>query len=95
VYSYSILVNLISSNNYNEELDFYKTNLILKIHTKYIQIKIYMFICTDCGNESLKWKGQCEFCKEWNTLKEFKESKSNTKSGRKSESKELQSITAK
>jgi len=31
-----------------------------------------MYICTDCGNESLKWKGQCEFCKEWNTLKESK-----------------------
>lgn len=38
-----------------------------------------MFICTDCGNEALKWRGQCEFCKEWNTLKEFKESKNNTK----------------
>jgi len=35
-----------------------------------------MFICTDCGNESLTWKGQCDYCKAWNTLKEFKESKS-------------------
>lgn len=34
-----------------------------------------MYICSDCGNESLKWKGQCEYCKAWNTLKEFKESK--------------------
>jgi len=34
-----------------------------------------MFVCSNCGNESLKWKGQCEFCKEWNTLKEFKEVK--------------------
>ncbi len=34
-----------------------------------------MFICTDCGNESLTWKGQCDYCKAWNTLKEFKESK--------------------
>ena len=38
-----------------------------------------MYICTDCWNESLKWKGQCEFCKEWNTLKEFKESKNSSK----------------
>lgn len=35
-----------------------------------------MFNCTDCGNESLIWKGQCDYCKAWNTLKEFKESKS-------------------
>ena len=34
-----------------------------------------MYICTDCGNESLKWKWQCDFCKAWNTLKEFKEAK--------------------
>jgi len=35
-----------------------------------------MFICSDCWNESLTWKGQCDYCKAWNTLKEFKESKS-------------------
>ncbi len=35
-----------------------------------------MYICSDCGNESLTWKGQCDYCKAWNTLKEFKESKS-------------------
>ncbi|MCH8518373.1 DNA repair protein RadA [Candidatus Gracilibacteria bacterium] len=34
-----------------------------------------MYICSNCGNESLIWKGQCDFCKSWNTLKEFKESK--------------------
>lgn len=36
----------------------------------------FMFNCTDCGNESLTWKGQCDYCKAWNTLKEFKKSKS-------------------
>jgi len=35
-----------------------------------------VYICSDCGNESLTWKGQCDYCKAWNTLKEFKESKS-------------------
>lgn len=35
-----------------------------------------VYICSDCGNESLSWKGQCDYCKAWNTLKEFKESKS-------------------
>lgn len=34
-----------------------------------------MYICSDCGNESLTWKGQCDYCKAWNTLKEFKEAK--------------------
>lgn len=34
-----------------------------------------MYVCSSCWNESLKWTGQCGFCKEWNTLKEFKESK--------------------
>ena len=34
-----------------------------------------MYLCSSCGNESVKWQGQCEFCKDWNTLKEFKESK--------------------
>jgi|GEM_PF-3079295 len=35
-----------------------------------------MFVCNSCGNESLKWAGQCSFCKEWGTLQEFHESKS-------------------
>jgi DNA repair protein RadA/Sms len=34
-----------------------------------------MFWCTNCGNEFLKWQGQCSFCSEWNTLKEIKEEK--------------------
>ncbi len=34
-----------------------------------------MYICNNCWNESLKWTGQCNFCKEWNTLVEFKEAK--------------------
>ncbi|MCD5380470.1 DNA repair protein RadA [Candidatus Gracilibacteria bacterium] len=50
-----------------------------------------MYICTDCGNESIKWEGQCGFCKEWNTLKEFKESKEK-KGENKGEVKNLQNI---
>ncbi len=34
-----------------------------------------MYICNSCWNESIKWAGQCSFCKEWNSLKEFKETK--------------------
>lgn len=49
-----------------------------------------MYICNNCGNEFIKWQGQCSFCKEWNTLQEFKESK--TKSSSKAEKKELGKI---
>lgn len=28
------------------------------------------FVCSNCGNESLKWQGQCNGCAEWNTLVE-------------------------
>lgn len=34
-----------------------------------------MFVCNNCWNESIKWAGQCSFCKEWGTLVEFKEAK--------------------
>ena len=29
-----------------------------------------IFFCTDCGNESPKWSGQCSICGNWNTLVE-------------------------
>lgn len=31
-----------------------------------------IFLCGDCGNETMSWSGQCPSCKAWNTLKEFK-----------------------
>lgn len=34
-----------------------------------------MFVCNNCGAESLKWQWQCSSCKEWSTLVEFKETK--------------------
>jgi len=49
-----------------------------------------MFLCSNCWNESIKWQGQCPFCKEWNSLKEFRKSKDNTKI--KWEIKELKNI---
>lgn len=36
-----------------------------------------MYVCSSCWNESIKWQWQCGFCKEWNTMKEFKEAKIN------------------
>lgn len=28
------------------------------------------FFCTDCGNETVRWQGQCPACSAWNTLVE-------------------------
>ncbi|NMB52887.1 MAG: AAA family ATPase, partial [Bacteroidales bacterium] len=29
-----------------------------------------VFVCQNCGTESLKWIGRCPSCKEWNTFHE-------------------------
>ena len=29
-----------------------------------------IYICSECGNESLRWEGRCNGCGEWNTLVE-------------------------
>ena len=31
-----------------------------------------VFVCRDCGGESIRWGGQCPHCRAWNTLEEFK-----------------------
>lgn len=49
-----------------------------------------MYICNNCWNEFIKWQWQCSFCKEWNTLKEFKESKEKT--NKKAEKKVLEKL---
>ena len=46
-----------------------------RIHDKHITIEIMpkakiLWYCTNCGNESPKWMGQCPACKEWNTMVE-------------------------
>ena len=30
----------------------------------------FLFYCTDCGNETLKWQGKCPACGAWNTIVE-------------------------
>ena len=56
-----------------------------------------MYICTNCWNEFLKWQWQCPFCKEWNSLKEFKEKKQDKKnfSWEKKELKKISKIESK
>jgi DNA repair protein RadA/Sms len=31
-----------------------------------------VFVCRECGGESLRWAGQCPHCRAWNTLEEFR-----------------------
>lgn len=31
-----------------------------------------IFVCSECGEEYLKWQGKCASCGGWNTLKDFK-----------------------
>lgn len=38
-----------------------------------------IFVCSECGGESLKWSGRCGACGAWNTLKEFKDQKTKVK----------------
>ncbi len=38
-----------------------------------------VYICTECGAETMKWQGKCASCGAWNTIVEFKES--NVKKG--------------
>src|SRR3989339_1073516 len=41
-----------------------------------------VFVCSNCGNEFLKWQGQCPSCKEWNSLREIKNEKLRIKKDR-------------
>ena len=40
------------------------------------------FFCTDCGNETARWQGQCPACGEWNTLVEELRPKKSARKGR-------------
>ncbi len=40
-----------------------------------------IFVCSECGGEYLNWQGKCQFCGEWNTLKEIKNQISKIKNG--------------
>jgi DNA repair protein RadA/Sms len=31
-----------------------------------------VFLCNNCGYESIRWLGRCPSCQEWNTLEEFR-----------------------
>lgn len=52
-----------------------------------------VFICDSCGGEHLRWQGQCQFCGEWNTLKEVKSSKFRVQSETRKKPKKLSEIS--
>ncbi|EKD56711.1 MAG: hypothetical protein ACD_58C00118G0010 [uncultured bacterium] len=31
-----------------------------------------VFVCSSCGGEHMAWQGKCQFCGEWNSLRELK-----------------------
>ena len=39
------------------------------------------YVCSNCGQESVKWIGKCPSCGEWNSFKEIKISASDATSG--------------
>jgi len=39
-----------------------------------------VFICSNCGYQSLKWLGQCPYCSEWDTFEKVVEDKKTKKS---------------
>lgn len=39
------------------------------------------YVCTDCGSEYSRWLGQCNDCKAWNTISEFRQPKTSPRSG--------------
>ncbi len=41
-----------------------------------------VYVCSDCGADYAKWQGQCNECKEWNTLSQLSIEKNTAKSQR-------------
>ncbi len=41
-----------------------------------------VFLCSNCGNETVKWAGRGPSCGQWNTLEEYTPSPATSKSGR-------------
>ena len=51
-----------------------------------------MYFCSDCGNETPKWQGQCSACGQWNTIVE--ETRVNPKKSAKTSANAPKSITS-
>jgi len=40
-----------------------------------------VYVCSNCGSESVQWRGRCPTCKEWNSFREVKVQRSPTFKG--------------
>jgi DNA repair protein RadA/Sms len=52
-----------------------------------------IFLCNNCGYESIRWLGRCPSCQEWNSLEEFRIPETKTQSRRAVHSVQPVSIT--
>lgn len=52
-----------------------------------------VFVCEKCGGEHLRWQGKCQFCGEWNSLKEVRGQESVVRSKEAKKAKKLSEIT--
>lgn len=52
-----------------------------------------LFVCSNCGGEHLRWQGKCQFCGEWNTLREVASSKYQAASNEARKPKKLSEIS--
>src|SRR5687768_3620346 len=53
----------------------------------------FIYACTECGGQTLKWQGQCPHCQAWNTLVEAVSEKAASRFTPVSESREVQSLS--
>jgi DNA repair protein RadA/Sms len=53
-----------------------------------------VFFCTECGNESLRWQGQCPVCQAWNTLVEEPTQRTGRRGGAASSARERSTATS-
>lgn len=52
-----------------------------------------VFLCNNCGYESIRWLGRCPSCQEWNSLEEFSVPEEKQVPGRRSHSPALIALT--
>ena len=42
------------------------------------KVSTTVYVCSKCGSESVKWRGRCPTCKEWNSFEEVEVRRSNS-----------------
>lgn len=52
-----------------------KGKILTVSHRLNAKVKDEIFFCESCGTEHIKWMGRCSSCKEWNSIKPFRQAK--------------------